>query len=222
MNVPFVNIQKSNEISIGVKIKILFLKYNVLNMKIEIESFFDVLQNEKGELMLVVSAKTGDIENPVLLYANDGNALLFRSKCQTIMLNNIHEAVKKQLSDSLQILIAETENKEIKQEYTAEIRTIAELPVFRNYSKEILDRMEEDKAFAEQVLRFYSEMADNGNVEAQYTLALILMEGKLTKEDYYHGLDYLAKAAKQGHEDAEMRYLEETAIDDDGRYDAWV
>ena len=82
--------------------------------------------------------------------------------------------------------------------------------------------MGKDKMFADKVIQYYTLMADNGNADAQYTLALILLDGKFVESDFARALAYLEAATNQGHEEAKIRYFEETAIDDDGRYDAWV
>lgn len=87
----------------------------------------------------------------------------------------------------------------------------------------VYSKMKEDPVFAKNILEYYTLMADGGNAEAQYQLAMLRMyDGGVVEQDYDTGLDWLAKAAEQGHPQAELLYLEETASDDDGRYDAWV
>ncbi|MDD5345458.1 MAG: YrhA family protein [Proteiniphilum sp.] len=56
-------------------------------------------------------------------------------------------------------------------------------------------KMKEDPVFAKRIVDYYTLMADGGNVEAQYQLAMLQM---------YESDD------------------EEDECDDDGRYDAWV
>jgi len=50
---------------------------------------------------------------------------------------------------------------------------VTELPVFRNYSEEISNKMTENEEFAKQILHYYTELADNENTEAQYASDLI-------------------------------------------------
>lgn len=191
-------------------------------MKIITEDYFDILENNDKELLLAISAKEEDFENPVLLYAGGDDALLCRSKNQIVALNKIHDAVKDQLSCVTQILVAEMQEKEVKHEYVAKVKMLTTLPVLKDYSLEILDKMKEDANFANQVLLFYTKLADDGNADAQFALSQILMYGKSVEENYSLGLEYLGKAAEQGHEEARLQYLEYTEMDDDGRYDAWV
>lgn len=191
-------------------------------MKIITEDCFDILENNDKELLLAISATEEDFENPVLLYARGDNALLCRSKNQIVVLENIHDDVKKQLSCATQILVAEMQKKEVQHEYIAKVKILATLPAFKDYSLEIIDKMKEDANFANQVLLFYTKLADEGNVDAQFALSQILIYGKSVEENYSLGLEYLMKAAGQGHKKARLQYLEHTDIDDDGRYDAWV
>ncbi len=87
----------------------------------------------------------------------------------------------------------------------------------------VYSRMKEDPVFTKDILEYYTLMADAGNAEAQYQLAMLLMyDYGVVEQDYDTGLDWLAKAAEQGHPKAELLYLEEIRPDDDGRYDAWV
>lgn len=90
-------------------------------------------------------------------------------------------------------------------------------------SSMVYSRMKEDPVFAKNILEYYTLMADSGNAEAQYQLAMLLMyEGGVVEQDYDTGFDWLARAAEQGYPQAGLLYLEETSTDDDGRYDAWV
>ncbi|MEA4919176.1 hypothetical protein SDC9_146900 [bioreactor metagenome] len=92
----------------------------------------------------------------------------------------------------------------------------------KTLSEQIKENMENNPDFAAGVIQFYKAMADNGNADAQYEWAILLLEGEFVEENYELALDYLYKSAEQGHENAETRYFSETAPDDDGRYDAWA
>ena len=73
------------------------------------------------------------------------------------------------------------------------------------------------------VLQYYTLMAEAGNAEAQYRLAMLLLfDDGVVEQDYDIAINWLAKAAGQGHRQAEQVYLEEIIPDDDGRYDAWA
>ncbi len=93
----------------------------------------------------------------------------------------------------------------------------------RDLSPLIYAKMKGNPVFTKNVLQYYTLMADGGNAEAQYQLAMLLLfDGGVVEQDYETGLEWLAKAAGQGHSQAHDLYLEETSTDDDGRYDAWV
>ena len=89
-------------------------------------------------------------------------------------------------------------------------------------NEQIREKMNESPEFKRKVMEYYKAMADNGNAEAQYQLGRnLIYYSESAGENYEIALDYLSKAAEQGHEEAEMLYLSETQPDDDGRYDAW-
>lgn len=93
----------------------------------------------------------------------------------------------------------------------------------KKLSVQIEEKMNESPEFAAKVMAYYKAMADNGNAEAQYQFGRkMLYYSDSVAQDYETGLDYIAKAAEQGHEEAEMLYMSETLPDDDGRYDAWA
>lgn len=87
----------------------------------------------------------------------------------------------------------------------------------------IYEKMKENPAFMKNVLQYYTLMAEAGNAEAQYRLAMLLLfDDGVVEQDYDIAINWLAKAAGQGHRQAEQVYLEEIIPDDDGRYDAWA
>jgi TPR repeat protein len=56
------------------------------------------------------------------------------------------------------------------------------------------------------MFNFYSLVAKNGNVDAQYELGLLYEYGSMgVKQDYQQAINWFAKAAEQGHKDAQKR-----------------
>jgi FOG: TPR repeat, SEL1 subfamily len=193
-------------------------------MKTEIENGpFDFLQNADNELLLVIRSRNGKAESPYLLYDGGVSAILYKTSGYAIILNGIHEEVRSRLAQITQILVTETFQTQIKEEYRASVKIVPQLPQLLSLSQRMEDRMENDPEFCKNAIEYYRMMADNGNSEAQYQMALLLMlENDMIEPDYDAGLEYLSKAAEQGHELAQQLYVEEVRPDDDGRFDAWV
>ncbi|WP_286833853.1 hypothetical protein [Proteiniphilum sp. UBA5280] len=67
-------------------------------------------------------------------------------------------------------------------------------------------------------LEALKQLAGQDDTEAQYQLALLLLTDA---ETYWEGMEWLKRAADNGHELARQAYDDEF-IDDDGRFDAWA
>jgi TPR repeat protein len=62
--------------------------------------------------------------------------------------------------------------------------------------------LREDPREAERVARFYTDMANDGNAASQFELANFYLEGIGVKQDDAKAMEWLQKAAQQGHHTA--------------------
>ena len=70
-------------------------------------------------------------------------------------------------------------------------------------------------------MQYYTLMAEWGDAESQYQLGLMLRNGNGFPEDYWKGIEWIEKAAEQGHPEAIELYWEDMAPDPDERYHAY-
>lgn len=203
---------------------------------IETENYYDILQNEKKELLFCIGEHEGEPDSPEIVYAGGEHALLYRSKDHIVILDFVHPDVRDQLMKAEQALVAEFhktgEEKGIIREYIADVNIYGQLPEERglqhllpesrkktDIASRLTEKMEQDNATAQNAFAFYQTFAENCNAEAQYALAQLYLD-----ERFYNLSEALRRteyAAFQGYKPA-VEALLDFETDDDGRYDAWV
>lgn len=100
--------------------------------QIEQEKNFNILQNESGNLMILIRARLEDAEKPKLVYNGKEHALLYRNDHHTIILDYIHPAIRKTLRRKKQVLIVETTNGAVVREYVCPVAYLKDIPVPKN------------------------------------------------------------------------------------------
>jgi len=95
----------------------------------ESEGRYDILQNEEGEVLVLIKARDGGPENPRFIYDGGDFALLYRSKESAIMLDNIHEQARESLKSVKELYFVEVEDDEVIREYTAPARIVGQIPL---------------------------------------------------------------------------------------------
>ena len=99
---------------------------------IEQEKNFNILQNESGNLMVLIRARLDDAVQPKLVYNGGEHALLYRNEHQTIILDYIHPAVRKALRKQKQVLIVETNEGAVVREYMCSVTCLKNTPIPKN------------------------------------------------------------------------------------------
>ena len=99
---------------------------------IEQEKNFNILQNESGNLMVLIRARLDDAVQPKLVYNGGEHALLYRNEHQTIILDYIHPAVRKALRKQKQVLIVETNEGAVVSEYMCSVTCLKNTPIPKN------------------------------------------------------------------------------------------
>jgi hypothetical protein len=100
----------------------------------ESEGRYDILQNEEGEVLVMIKARDGGPENPRFIYDGGDFALLYRSKESAIMLDNIHKQARECLKSVEELYFVEIENDEVVREYVAPSRIVKQIP----FSKKLI------------------------------------------------------------------------------------
>ena len=99
---------------------------------IEQEKNFNILQNESGNLMILIRARLADAEKPKLVYNGGEHALLYRNDHNTIVLDYIHPAIRKALRRKKHVLIVETNDGAVVREYTCPVAYLKDISVPKN------------------------------------------------------------------------------------------
>ena len=95
----------------------------------EREVNFNILKNGEGNLMLLVHARMGGVENSKVLYDGGQTALLHRTEKDIVALDFIHPAIRADLKKKKEVLIVEVDGGAIVREYMAPVQAVKALPV---------------------------------------------------------------------------------------------
>ena len=100
---------------------------------VEQEKNFNILQNEMGELMILIRARLDDASHPKLAYNGGEHALLYRNDHHTIVLDYVHPAIRKSLSSKKKVLVVETNNGAVVREYVCEVAHLKDISLPKNF-----------------------------------------------------------------------------------------
>lgn len=90
-------------------------------------SVYDILQNNEGEILILLGSYEGAPENPRFVYDGGDKALFYRNKENSIILNDIAKDARKPLKSVDKVIIAEADGDDIKHEYSAPVRLIKDI-----------------------------------------------------------------------------------------------
>ena len=91
------------------------------------EGRYEVIKNNSGEILILISCKAGGPENPRIVYDGGEKALLYRSRESSIMLGGIPEEARPHIKAVDEALIVEVEGTEVAREYMCPIRSVKSL-----------------------------------------------------------------------------------------------
>ena len=95
----------------------------------EVESYYDVLENDDHKLLIAIKARVGSPEDPSLLYDGRDRALLRRDNETDIVLSDVHPGVRKTLKAASEVLIAEFVDTSIVREYDVKVLAVPKLEI---------------------------------------------------------------------------------------------
>ena len=85
---------------------------------------YSILQNAKGEIMLMMDSRAGGPENPRFIYDGGDRALLYRSQESSVAFNNIDNGERSPLKSVSEILVVEIDNDDVEREYIVPVRLV--------------------------------------------------------------------------------------------------
>ena len=85
---------------------------------------YSIMQNEQGEIMLMMNAREGEPENPRFIYDGSGTALLYRNQDSSVAFRNISEEAREPLKNVDVVLVVEVLNDDVEREYMAPVRIV--------------------------------------------------------------------------------------------------
>jgi len=88
---------------------------------------YSILQNAKGEIMLMMDSRIGGPENPRFIYDGGAMALLYRSQESSVAFKNIDPGARSPLKSVSEILIVEIENDDVEREYLVPVRVVKDV-----------------------------------------------------------------------------------------------
>ncbi len=102
---------------------------NELDM--EKEGRYDILQNNEGEILIVIGHRRGGPENPRFVYDGGDTALLYRSRESAVFLGGINNEASTPLKIVDEVVVAEIDGDEVAREYTVPVRIVRSLDAIK-------------------------------------------------------------------------------------------
>ena len=90
-------------------------------------SRYDILQNDKGDILLIIQQRKGGAENPLFIYDGTQYALLYRSHESTVFFDDIAEGAHMPLKSVSEMQVVEIDNDEVIREYKVPVRIVKDV-----------------------------------------------------------------------------------------------
>lgn len=93
----------------------------------EQEGSYNIFQNNKGEILIIIHFRAGGPENPRIVYDGGDSALLYRSRESSVVLDNINPQARTPLKSVNEVLMVELDGEEVAREYVVPVRIVKEV-----------------------------------------------------------------------------------------------
>lgn len=97
------------------------------SQELDQESRYDILQNEAGEILIIINSRSGGPENPRFVYDGGDTALLYRTKERAVVFKGIAVSARIPLKSVSSMLIVEVENEDVEREYVVPVRVVKDV-----------------------------------------------------------------------------------------------
>lgn len=91
------------------------------------KSRYDILQNDKGEILIIIQQRSGGPENPLFVYDGSENALLYRSHESTVYFDDIVEGARGPVKSVSEIQLVEISEDDVVREYKVPVRLVKDV-----------------------------------------------------------------------------------------------
>lgn len=91
------------------------------------KSRYDILQNDKGEILIIIQQRNGGAENPLFVYDGSQYALLYRSHESTVFFDDIAEGARIPLKSVSELQIVEINADDVIREYKVPVRIVKDV-----------------------------------------------------------------------------------------------
>ena len=91
------------------------------------KSRYDILQNDKGEILIIIQQRHGGAENPLFVYDGSEYALLYRSHESTVYFDDIAEGARLPLKSVTELQIVEIAADDVVREYSVPVRIVKDV-----------------------------------------------------------------------------------------------
>ena len=92
------------------------------------KSRYDILQNDKGEILIILQQRSGGPENPLFVYDGSPYALLYRSHESTVYFDDIVEGARSALKAVTSMQVVEIDDDdEVVREYKVPLRIVKDV-----------------------------------------------------------------------------------------------
>lgn len=98
--------------------------------KMEQESRYDILQNDEGEILIIINSRAGGPENPRFVYDGGETALLYRTKESAVIFKKIATDARLPLKSVSSMLIVEVDGEDVSREYTVPVRIVEDVTIY--------------------------------------------------------------------------------------------
>ena len=97
--------------------------------EVDQESRYDILQNEEGDILIIINSRAGGPENPRFVYDGGATAFLYRTKDSAVLYENVAKqaAFRLPLKSVSSMLIVEVENEDVAREYVVPVRIVKDV-----------------------------------------------------------------------------------------------
>lgn len=97
----------------------------------EQEGKYDILQNDDGEILIMIAQRRGGPENPRFVYDGGDTALLYRSRESSVFLEAVNNEARNALKAVDEVLLAELDGDEVAREYMVPVRIVRDMSAFK-------------------------------------------------------------------------------------------
>ncbi|MBP5615116.1 MAG: hypothetical protein J6X42_00985 [Alphaproteobacteria bacterium] len=91
------------------------------------KSRYDILQNDKGDILMIIQQRYGGVENPLFIYDGSQYALLYRSHESSVYFDDIAEGARIPLKSVSEMQVVEINADDVVREYKTPIRIVKDV-----------------------------------------------------------------------------------------------